>query len=300
MNILITGGLGHIGSSLLETGLNGNKITVIDNFATQRYASLRHLGESKFVEEDIAKLSKDFLAKFDVAIHLAAITDAASSFVNKNKIEEVNVEATKTFIDRLPQDALVIFPSSTSVYGSAEEIMTENSIPNPQSPYAESKLKIEEYLKTRKNSIVLRLGTIFGTSAGMRFHTAINKFCYQFRLGQQLTVWRENLQMKRPYLGLGDLHKIIMMTLNGKLPENDLYNVVSENTELSQIIREFKRYGEPIVEYVDTPLLNQYSYTVSRAKIESFGFLPTSRITEGIYQTLNWLGYFDESMHNRS
>ena len=77
----------------------------------------------------------------------------------------------------------------------------------PQSPYAESKLKEEEFLNKHKSSmsyICLRFGTIYGFSIGMRFHTAVNKFCWQAANNQQLTVWKTAFDQKRPYLDLKD------------------------------------------------------------------------------------------------
>ena len=77
----------------------------------------------------------------------------------------------------------LIHISSTSVYGKQVKIVNENdqSLLNPQSPYAEIKLQEEKMLKKNKNKIKFmsfRFGTIAGVSKGMRFHTAINKFCF--------------------------------------------------------------------------------------------------------------------------
>ena len=105
---------------------------------------------------------------------------------------------------------LFVFPSSTSVYGVSADVVFEDDDQylNPQSPYAESKLAIEETIQQRLGEsckyLILRLGTIFGPSPGMRFHTAVNKFCYQAALGQPLTVWKDNYDKVRPYLGIND------------------------------------------------------------------------------------------------
>src|SRR5207253_6086819 len=106
----------------------------------------------------------------------------------------------------------LIFISTTSVYGSQTEVVDEDCpVTNlrPQSPYAESKLKAELLLHAVEQTeglrfAVCRFGTIFGTSVGMRFHTAINKFCWQAVTGQPITVWRSALHQQRPYLDLTD------------------------------------------------------------------------------------------------
>ena len=86
----------------------------------------------------------------------------------------------------------LIFPSSTSVYGkmkdndTLEEYQTNKLF--PQSPYAKIKLKEEKIIKANLKSgkyVIIRLGTIVGVSSGMRFHTAVNKFCYQASLNKE-------------------------------------------------------------------------------------------------------------------
>lgn len=301
MNILITGGMGHIGSYLLESNVfKDHNVTVVDNMSTQRYVSIKALGKATFIEDDFNNLSKSFLHKFHVIIHLAAITDAASSFDNKDNLDKINKEDTIFFFSKITSGQLIIFPSSTSVYGSATYEVNEKSNTNPQSPYASAKLAVENYLlTTNKNYIIFRFGTIFGTSPGMRFHTAINKFCYQFKLGQELTVWKENLNMKRPYLGLGDMAKALNLAIDNKLCSGEIYNVVSENKKLQKILDIFKRHGELKINLVDTPLLNQFSYNVSALKLGKFKWYPKEKIIDGISSTLNWLG-FNGSANNRS
>ncbi len=63
---------------------------------------------------------------------------------------------------------------------------------NPQSPYAECKMKKGKIKKKFKNLkfITLRFGTIFGFSEGIRFHTAVNKFCWQASIGEPITIWK--------------------------------------------------------------------------------------------------------------
>ena len=58
--------------------------------------------------------------------------------------------------------------------------------------YNLSKIEEEKYIRRKlKNYVILRLGTIVGVSNGMRFHTAVNKFCYQSSLNQPLTIWKK-------------------------------------------------------------------------------------------------------------
>jgi len=193
--IVITGALGHIGSKLIHSIKPDEfqEVRMIDNLLTQRYVSLFNLPNGvnySFFEEDILETDMIALLKdIDVVIHFAAITDATASFNRRDEIERVNYEGTKIVAEAcIERGARLLFPSTTSVYGSQSDVVDE-TCPieelKPQSPYAEFKLKSELMLHEMGLNqglkfFICRLGTIFGTSIGMRFHTAVNKFCWQF------------------------------------------------------------------------------------------------------------------------
>jgi nucleoside-diphosphate-sugar epimerase len=273
--------------------MNKHNITVVDNLLTQRYCSLFDLKiPIKFIEKDIKDLKLEDLKVIDIVVHLAAITNADESFNNKEEVEKINYEKTKNFIDICEQAGCkFIFPSSTSVYGVAADIVyeDEDKFLNPQSPYAESKINIENYLKENvSNYLILRFGTIFGISEGMRFHTAINKFCYEASLGRPLTIWKQNYKQYRPYLGLKDA----VRALNQFLRENywnETYNVLTGNYKLKDIIKSISEIVEINLNMVDTPLLNQFSYKVSDEKIKNIGFEPNENLNDNIIKTLRTL-----------
>ena len=302
MTILITGALGHIGSYLLDCGTFAqHHVIAVDNMLTQRYCSLLGLKHrpDRFIESSFSELPDDIIKKADVIIHLAAITNAADSFKNTAQIEEINVEETKRFIDKCGSfgpEKLFIFPSSSSVYGIASEDVTEDDdgFLNPQSPYAQSKIEIEKHLKAQfaLDYRILRFGTIFGASKGMRFHTAINKFCYQTALGLPLSIWKENYEQHRPYLGLSDAANALKIMTNwiyGSV--TGVYNVISENVRLIDVIEAIKdRANDVKIEFIDTPLLNQYPYKVNFDKISNLGYSPHDKVANGIDETLKLLG----------
>lgn len=292
-NILITGGFGHIGSRLIRDITRRYNVTVVDNLYTQRYCSLFNISRPiKFIECSFIDTPLDVIKRSDVVIHLAAITNASESFGNRD-IEEVNIKQTKEFIDKCNgvMNGRFIFPSSTSVYGVASNIVTEDNerYLNPQSPYAESKIEIEKYLHLREiNHIILRLGTIFGCSPGMRFHTAVNKFCYQAALGRPLTVWGQNYEQYRPYLGINDCIHGLNLFMASDI-HNQTYNLITDNFKLSDIINHIKSITPVDLEMVDTPLINQYSYSVSIDKLLSLGFAPKDNLYKEISSTIGML-----------
>jgi UDP-glucose 4-epimerase len=185
LKIGITGALGHIGSKLIRElphRIDGLEIKMFDNMLVQRYCSLFDLPTThkySFIEADLFDLNLE--TEFDgcdLVIHLAAITDAASSFEKPELVEKINDQGTRIVADACAKvGAKMIYLSTTSVYGTQANVVDEDCSPEelkPQSPYAESKLSGERYLNKLGSSkgldfITCRFGTIFGVSPGMRF-----------------------------------------------------------------------------------------------------------------------------------
>jgi len=300
--ILVTGALGHIGSRFIHKIRLGDyeKVILFDNLSSQRYCSLFNLPTNvpfHFIEGDVCTtdLSKYF-KDIDIVIHLAAITDAAGSFEIQDQVEKVNFEGTEKVAKAcIGYGCKMVFLSTTSVYGTQEKIVNESCTEEellPQSPYAKSKLKAENLLREmgKKDDlkfVICRFGTIYGTSIGMRFHTAINKFCWQACMGKPITVWRTALHQKRPYLDLSDAICAIKFIIEGDHFDNRIYNVLTNNATVNQIV-EIIRTNIPDAEikFVNTRIMNQLSYEVSNQKIKSLGFEFTGDLEKGISDTL--------------
>lgn len=306
----MTGALGHIGSRLireLPDLIPGAHIHMVDNFLTQRYCSLFNLpehGDYTFVEEDIATCNlNSLLIGIDIVIHLAAITDAASSFNHKDEVEQINFAATARLATACAKHGCrLIFLSTTSVYGTQSEVVDESCAIDelsPQSPYAEAKLKAEQMLQNEGSSlglkfVILRFGTIFGISPGMRFHTAVNKFVWQACMGQPITVWRTALHQKRPYLDLNEAVRALAFVISNNLFDDQVYNVLTTNATVNEIINIIKSRIDALqVEFVDAQIMNQLSYAVSTKKIKSAGFTFCGNLESGVLDTI---GLFRRSL----
>jgi nucleoside-diphosphate-sugar epimerase len=303
--ILITGALGHIGSKFIHSVKPGefDEVRMVDNLLTQRYASLFNLPENvdfSFIEDDILKMDLIAATKdIDVVVHLAAIVDAPTSFKRKSEVERVNYEGAKRVADAcIKTGAKLLFPSTTSVYGSQSEVVDENCPAEelkPQSPYAEYKISSEQLHQELARDeglkfVNCRFGTIFGSSIGMRFHTAVNKFCWQAVMGQPLTIWKTAMNQKRPYLGVNDAVRAIKFIVHNDLFEGELYNVVSSNNTVLKIIDSIREsVPELAIELVESEIMNQLSYEVLAEKIGKLGFEPKDAIDVGISETISLL-----------
>ncbi len=303
MNILITGSLGHIGSRLireLPLKFNNTEIIMVDNLSTQRYFSMFDLSDNSkysFIESDVKSVNwVEMLKGVDVVVHLAALTDAAGTADRPDLIHQNNFESTKMLADAcLKNGASLIFPSSTSVYGSQCELVDETCTDlQPQSPYAECKIKEENYIvnlcKQGLKGVICRLGTIYGVSPGMRFHTAVNKFCWQAVMDQPATVWETALDQKRPYLALDDCCNAISWIIKNKIYNGEIYNIVSNNFTVQDVLDEIIKHKPDLaIKLVQHKIMNQLSYEVLSKKFCETGFVFKGSLPKGISDTVSLL-----------
>ena len=306
MKIVVTGSLGHIGSYIIRNlGIQFPmaEIIMIDNMMTQRFPSLFNLppmGKYRFIEGDVTKMDLDIVfSGASVVIHLAAITDAAGSFDRAEELEENNYQSTVKVANACAKNgASLIALSSTSVYGTQNEVVDEDCSKEelqPQSPYAVTKLKEEKLISklSKENglrAIHCRFGTIFGVSPGMRFHTAVNKFCWQAVMGQPITVWNTAYDQKRPYLDLFDASRAIVFIIENNIFDGRIYNVLTQNSTVRQVVDTIQEFVPNLeVEFVDNKIMNQLSYEVSCDRFKSQGFTFSGDLRRGIGETISLL-----------
>jgi UDP-glucose 4-epimerase len=306
MKIVITGALGHIGSQLLRDlayQFPQSEILLIDNMMTQRFVALFNLptiSRYRFIEGDVTKM--DLITHFEgaqVVVHLAAITDAAGSFDRAAELEANNYQATARVAHACAAaEVRLISLSSTSVYGTQSDLVSEDCSEEelrPQSPYAATKLKEEKLIAEMcmykgLKAVSCRFGTIFGVSPGMRFHTAVNKFCWQAVMGQTITVWSTAYDQKRPYLDLFDASRAIAFMIRNDLFDGRVYNVLTLNATVRQIVGAIREFIPDLkVSFVDNEIMNQLSYEVSCNRFRSEGFSFAGDLRQGVGETMGML-----------
>ena len=306
MKILITGGLGHIGSYLarnLLSELPDLELIIADSLQTQRYASLFNLPQFpkvEFIEKKVAELKAEDILRnkaADCVIHLAATTDASGNLDNSEALFKNNLGSTAAITDLCGSlEIPLIFPSSTSVYGSQSNLVDESCAELvPQSPYAECKLQEEiligEAVRKGLKGTILRFGTIHGISEGMRFHTAVNRFCFQAANNTPLTVWKTALNQKRPYLSLVDANKAIGHVIRNSIYTGEIYNVLTNNHTVRDIIDAIEMATDKKcqINFVESAIMNQLSYEVSSKRFEATGFKFQGSLSTDVSDTMRLL-----------
>lgn len=288
-----------MGSKLsLDLRRCGHNVTILDNLSTLRYATLftfRSGNPIRFIEGDILTYPLGELCRdVDVVIHLAAITDAANTLDIPEKVYETNYIGTlKVAEECVEHNCKLLFPSSTSVYGvNGDKEVDETCMDlHPQSPYASSKLEACTYIRNRHGltATILRLGTVYGVSAGWRCHTFVNKAVWSATTGLPVSIWETAMDQRRPYLYIGDAISAMLHVIHKGL-WGELYCVVSQNATPREVVGILKRYKPDVqIKITRSPIMNQNSYTVSAKKFRATGWTPQGDLAAGIKQTLDLL-----------
>ena len=308
MKILITGALGHIGSYVAENIYRIAKIKetiLIDNFESRRFNSLYNLNKksklSFYIRDLNNKKALNNFKNIDYLIHCASMTNAEKSFGRKKEMFNNNLNCLKTVINYCNLNKVkLIHISSTSVYGKQAKVVDENcekKYLKPQSPYAKIKLIEENLLKKQKKLkyTTFRFGTIAGVSKGIRFHTAVNKFCFNAALNENITVYKTALHQYRPYLSVRDAFKVFKFCIEKDFFKNDIYNALSGNFTVNQILKKIKKYKKKIkITFVKSEIMNQLSYHVDDAKLKNEGLILNANLEKDIKETLSLFNYLKQ------
>lgn len=221
---LVTGGAGFIGSHLVETLLKrSEQVTVLDNFSTGKEENLLFVdeltlpsGEYRLLRGDIRDLvtCQEACKGVDFVLHQAALGSVPRSIDDPVTTNEVNIQGTLNMLVAA-RDAGVkrfLYASSSSVYGDTASSgidqtevrpKVESQVPNPQSPYAVSKLTGEYYCSVfstvyQLETISLRYFNVFGQRQDANSHYAavIPKFISALGDSQSPTIYGDGEQSR--------------------------------------------------------------------------------------------------------
>lgn len=236
MKILVVGGAGYVGGVIVDLLLSKKKydITVFDNLLYEE----SYRKNCKFIYGDIRdkKFYKKSLNKYDAIIWLAALVGDGACSINASLTDEINFKTVKKLCSIYKNR--IIFISTCSVYGAQKGLLSEKSKTNPLSDYASSKLKSEKILK-KKNSIIFRLGTLFGLSdnySRIRMDLVVNTLCAKAFYEKKISVFGG--EQYRPLLHVKDVARAIETGLVTK--KKGIYNLSYKNSKIVDIAKKIK------------------------------------------------------------
>ncbi|MBU0460624.1 MAG: NAD(P)-dependent oxidoreductase [Nanoarchaeota archaeon] len=296
--ILITGGAGYIGSTLVGLLMHeGYTVRVVDNLMHDPKSVLTYVNNPsfQFILGDLndERVRNSVLEGINSVVHLAAIVGDPACSKNPEFSMKNNYGVTQALVDQSKSKGIqrFIFSSTCSNYGikSDDEICTEETSVNPVSVYAVSKVKSEEYLlRKATNEFVptsLRFSTVFGVSSRMRFDLLISDFTKEAVTKGEVLVYGE--QFWRPYLHVRDISRAIVDVLQAesKLVSGQVFNVGNNKMNYrKKEIADLVQQEVPDAKFSFVRRDNDpRSYRVDFSKIQNIlGFEPTKSIKDGI------------------
>jgi nucleoside-diphosphate-sugar epimerase len=307
LNILVTGGAGYLGSTMVPDLLSaGHKVTVLDSFLFKQ-ASLNHVchhphfsvvkGDIR-VESAIVPLMK----KADVIIPLAALVGAPLCNLDPVGATTVNHDAIALMLRHLARSQIVLMPTTNSAYGTGDRnnFCTEESPLRPISQYAKEKVEIEKALMEHPNAISFRLATVFGMSPRMRIDLLVNDFTYR-AVNDRFVVLFES-SFKRNYVHVRDVSRVFQHALaNFDRMKGQIYNVgLTEANVSKRELCEHIQKQVPDFVFLDAPVgkdPDQRNYVVSNAKIEAAGFKTAHSLDAGIAELIKGFTMLKNSVY---
>lgn len=294
--ILVTGGCGYIGSTLVPELLKkGYSVTVLDNLMFNE-PSLNHVCHHEkltLINGDVRNRHdiEPLLKKSDIIIPLAAYVGAPLCDKDPSGADSVNKEAIKMMLEIISNEQRIIMPTTNSAYGSGndENYCDESSELKPISKYAIDKVEVEKDLMQRENSISLRLATVFGVSPRMRLDLLVNDFTYRAFTDRFLVLFES--QFKRNYIHVRDVSLAFNHCIkNFETMNGEIYNVGLSNANLSkwELCMKIKKFV-PNFYFTEAEIgedKDKRNYIVSNKKIQQTGYCPEKTIEDGIVELL--------------
>ncbi len=284
--IIITGGLGYIGTELckLYSGVSWHhEILVIDNrFISERVNQLRNWN-IEFIQGDI--LDKNIVKKHcndaDVVHHLAGITDvprteSEASASKDEKIREVGEIGTQNILDVINDKCKIIFPSTHVVYEGIGKVKTdikEDEITKPVLSYATSKAINEKQLKeSGKNYVILRLGSVYGYSTdSMRIDIMPNLFSKISSQNGTLKLFAGGRQIKS-LVPLIDVARCFKFMEEKNEIKTEIFNLTKDTLTVKEVAEICKKHNHKINLKETNDEVPNLGFSLSNKKLLNTGF----------------------------
>jgi nucleoside-diphosphate-sugar epimerase/dTDP-4-dehydrorhamnose 3,5-epimerase-like enzyme/SAM-dependent methyltransferase len=298
--IVITGGLGYIGTELCKiySGYSWNdEITVIDNrFISERVNQIRNWNMN-FVQGDI--LDKELIKKYcedaDIVHHLAGITDvprvkSESNLDHEKLIKKVAEEGTQNILDAIDDKCKIIMPSSHVVFEGLESIKTEiqeNEKTCPVLSYGKSKEINENQLKNSgKNFVILRLGSVYGYSTDTaRIDIMANFFAKTASQNGTLRLFAGGKQIKS-LVPLVDVARCFKFMEEKEDIKKELFNLTKDTVTVKDVANICKKYNPEITLRETNDEIPNLGFSLSNKKIQKTGFKFLYALDESIKEMI--------------
>jgi nucleoside-diphosphate-sugar epimerase len=280
--VLVVGGAGYIGSTLVRGLLgDGCRVRVLDSleFGDASIRGLYHNPDFEVIRGDFRCIEPVVRATqgVDAVIHLGGIVGDPACTIDEDLTLETNLAATSLLSEvcRGAGISRLLFASSCSVYGTADEIVDEKSPLNPVSLYAATKADSEKVLLEARNQalhpVIFRLATVFGWSYRPRFDLVVNLLTARAMREGKITIY--NGEQWRPFIHVEDVCRAFRMALVAPLDlvSGQIFNAGSSfmNFTLRQLADTIQHMEPDLdIEYVDNDDKRNYRVSFERIRRE--------------------------------
>jgi UDP-glucose 4-epimerase len=248
MKVLVTGGVGFIGSNLIRRLLNdGHTVCSIDNYSTG-HVDNEVLG-CKYYMCDLTDINNIGEREFNVIFHLAALARIQPSFIHPSETFHSNVVGTEAVLEFARGDgATVVYAGSSSRWHGPKK-----------SPYAMSKYLGEELCKMYRYSLgcniqIARFYNVYGPNEIMdgTYATLIGVWRRQIRDGEPLTIVGDGEQ-RRDFTHVDDIVDGLCRIMNTKYSHIDAWELgTGVNYSINELYAMFhEKFGSPKVNLPD-------------------------------------------------
>ena len=295
--VLVTGGVGYVGSSLVPALLEeGYIVKVIDLFWYGRkvFSQIEGHPKLKLVELDIRETGKlkDELAGQDAVIHLACISNDPSFDLAPALGTSINRDAFLPLLEAAVEQGVrrFIYASSSSIYGVQDQPdVVEETEPNPITDYSRFKLDCERMLLEypaagRTERVILRPATVCGFSPRLRLDVVVNLLTAHALANRKIRIFGGD--QLRPNIHIRDMVRAYQAILNAATEQVDgqAFNVGYQNLTVAEIARLVRdTVGDPGVELERVPTDDNRSYHINSEKIRAaLGFRPIHDVEDAV------------------
>ncbi|WP_353432675.1 NAD(P)-dependent oxidoreductase [Polynucleobacter sp. MWH-UH23A] len=307
MKILITGGAGYIGSVLVPRLLAaGHEVIVLDNFMFRQNSLSDACGYDSFnVMRGDARdeaLIKTLLKSVDIIIPLAALVGAPLCKNDPIGTLTTNQNAIEMLCKYVSPSQRILMPVTNSGYGigAKDQYCTEDSPLNPISLYGVTKVKAEQVVLARAESITFRLATVFGMSPRMRTDLLVNDFVYRAVTDNSVVIFEGHF--KRNYIHIQDVANVFLYAIEHfDIMKGRPYNVGLDDANLSKLeLAAVIQKHLPKFTYLEAPIgedPDKRDYIVSNARLASVGFKPSWSLDRGIQELIKGYTILRDSVY---
>ena len=306
MKILITGGMGFIGSNIIDLLLQEKHNIIVLTKSYSKKKNISHIRDKIKVEKvDITNHRKlsNIIEQYkpEMIIHLAGETSHSKSFENPLKDIDSNAKSTLFLLEKIREMQLkcrFILGSTFIVIGKPKKLpVNENSPCNPTTIYGANRLAGEQYCKIYHevygiDTISFRITNSFGPREQIvAKKNAINFLIHQAYRGEKITIFNEG-KFFRDLIYISDVVSAIKIIMK-KGKSGNLYWISSnKKTWFYKLGNMLEKLTNAKIKFVETPRYTKKvdvgNFVVDNSKLRSLGWKPKISIEEGIEKTLKY------------